>query len=286
MEVILAKSAGFCWGVRRAVDRARELAKNSGQPVYTDGPLIHNKQMMEQLLAEGVRETDAPSDIENGQLIIRAHGIPPERRKHLESLHLCIVDATCPDVAKIQGTIKKYAAKGHAVIIFGDKGHAEVLGLEGYAGKNGFVVRDVDDVERLPDDLDRVCLVSQSTQFPTAYGKIAEAVKRRFPGALVIDTICKSTLNRQQELLDIASRVDAIVVVGGSHSANTLRLVDLAGTLRPTFHIQTADQLDPEEFRGFRTVGLTAGASTPAFIIEEIGKRLEQFGQSATTTTL
>jgi len=278
MKVILAQSAGFCWGVKRAVDRARELAKNAGQPVYTDGPLIHNQQMMEQLLAEGVRETDNPSGLETGLLMIRAHGIPPKRRKQIESLHLSIVDATCPDVAKIQGTIKKYAGRGHCIIIFGDKGHAEVLGLEGYAGEDGFVVGNVDDVQKLPANLNRVCLVSQSTQFPTAYEKVAAAVTRRFPDALVINTICKSTLNRQQELLDIASRVDAIVVVGGAHSANTLRLVDLAGTLKPTFHIQTADQLEPEAFRRFRTVGLTAGASTPTFIIEEVRKRIGQFG--------
>lgn len=276
VRVILAKSAGFCWGVKRAVEKARELAARSSGPVYTDGPLIHNSQMMKRLAAEGVLETDQPASVKHASLLIRAHGIPPDRRRLLESLPARLVDATCPDVAKIQGIIRKHARKGYCIIIFGDAGHAEVVGLEGYAEGRGFVVKTAADVHALPD-IDRVCLVSQSTQFPTAYEQISNAVQRRFPGALILDTICESTRNRQQELIDVAGAVDALVVVGGSHSANTLRLVELARTMKPTYHIQTADQLRPREFREFRTVGLTAGASTPAHIIEEVLKRMESF---------
>ncbi|MFC1496937.1 4-hydroxy-3-methylbut-2-enyl diphosphate reductase [Verrucomicrobiota bacterium] len=319
MKVILAESAGFCWGVKRAVDKARSLVndpesqtcppKPSGRRwIYTDGPLIHNDQMMAQLKSEGILEAEAPESLKKGCLIVRAHGISPERRARLNQLPLTIVDATCPDVAKTQGLIKKYAGKGYAVIIFGDPGHAEVVGLLGYArggrgieyptankeyprmkgsgeaGKrrqgdtgtrgSGIVISRKEDVNALPD-MKYVCMVSQSTQFPAFYKEITDTVLKRFPNAEVLDTICESTKNRQEELLKIAEKADAIVVAGGSHSANTVRLVTLAKTLKPTFHIQTSKQLDPRQFQGFCVVGLTAGASTPAFIIEDIRKKLE-----------
>lgn len=274
MRVILAKSAGFCWGVKRAVDRARDLARVNEGPIYTDGPLIHNQQMMQQLESEGIVETAEPGSVPGEILLVRAHGIPPDRRAMLEKLPVKLVDVTCPDVAKIQKTIKKYAGEGYYIIIFGDTGHAEVTGLLGYADGKGFVVDRPEDVDGLPD-VRPVCLVSQSTQFPFYYEKTAKAVLRRFPDAEVLDTICKSTKNRQGELLEIAGNVDAMVVVGGLHSANTVRLVKLAQTLKPTFHIQTSDQLKAEQFRNFKTVGLSAGASTPAFIIKDVKKKLE-----------
>jgi len=275
MKVVLAGSAGFCWGVSRAADKARKLAGESRNLVYTDGPLIHNDQMMKHLHAEGVVQTDDPRSLRDEILLIRAHGIPPDRRRMLEKLPVTIVDATCPDVAKIQGLIRRYALRGYHVIIFGDVGHAEVIGLLGYAEGNGFVVSQPEDVNTLPS-MHPVCLVAQSTQFPLAYGKVADSVRRRFHDAEVLDTICRSTKKRQRELLDIAEKVDAIVVVGASHSANTIRLVEIARTLKPTFHIQTSDQLDPARFRYLKSVGLTSGASTPAFIIEDVKKALEE----------
>lgn len=295
MKVILAKSAGFCWGVKRAVDKARSLARENRGPIYADGPLIHNQQMMEQLRAEGVIEASDPQSIASNRnksargeggsdsalrtraeiLLIRAHGIPPDRRAMLEKLPVTLVDVTCPDVARIQGLIKKYSQKGYHVIIFGDVGHAEVTGLLGYAGGRGHVVSQIQDIDSLPE-IGPVCLVSQSTQFPSSYAKIIKAVRQRFPDVEVLDTICESTKNRQKELIEIAETVDAIVVVGGAHSANTIRLVELAKTLKPTSHIQTSDQLRPEQFRNFRTVGLTAGSSTPGFIIEDVKKTLEK----------
>ena len=272
MKVLLAKSAGFCWGVERAVESARKQAASG--PVYTDGPLIHNQQMMDQLKAEGITESSSPESLTAGTLIIRAHGIPPERRDALRKLPVRLVDATCPDVAKIQGMIKKHAAQGYYTILFGDCGHAEVTGLLGYSANRGHVVNTPADVAALPD-LHQVCLVSQSTQFPLAYEAIIQAVRTRFHDAVILDTICKSTKNRQQELLDMAAKVEAIVVVGGAHSANTLRLVELAATLKPTYHIQTGDQLDIEKLKHCTSVGLTAGASTPEFIIADVRKRLE-----------
>ncbi len=274
MKVLLARSAGFCWGVKRAVDKARSLASARAQPVYTDGPLIHNDQMMGQLRQEGIRECRDASALVGGTLMVRAHGIPPARRKRLRELPVALVDATCPDVAKIQGLIRKHTRRGYHVLIYGDEGHAEVEGLMGFAEGRGHVIGTPGDVARLPA-FSPVCLVAQSTQFPEAFDAVVEAVRRRFPDAEILDTICKSTRDRQRELVEIAARVDAIVVVGGAHSANTVRLVELASTHKPTYHVQTADQLDPADFRDCKSVGLTAGASTPTFIIEDVRNALE-----------
>jgi (E)-4-hydroxy-3-methyl-but-2-enyl pyrophosphate reductase len=277
MRVILAKSAGFCQGVRIAIDKARSLAGEQGH-VYTDGPLIHNDEMTAQLRKEGITEATDPRSLDKATLVIRAHGIPPQRRAELMALPANLVDATCPIVAGIQKLTAQYAARGYGIVIFGDHGHAEVMGLLGHAAEKGFVICKPEDVEDLPE-IDPVCLVSQSTQLPAAYEQIARAVRSRFAHVEVLDTICRSTKNRQEELVRMADEVDAIVVAGAGHSANTLRLVALAESLRPAFHVQTADQLDPDAFRDFHTVGLTAGASTPDFVIEDVKKKLEEFGE-------
>jgi (E)-4-hydroxy-3-methyl-but-2-enyl pyrophosphate reductase len=275
MEVLTAHSAGFCRGVQRAVQRARELAA-AGAPVYSDGPLIHNRQMMAELRRDGVIEAGDPSQLGGGTLIIRAHGIPPDRRHWLQSLPVCLADATCPDVARIQAQIRKHARQGSDIVIYGDDGHAEVVGLLGYAEGRGHVIGGPTDVAALPV-LRHVCLVAQSTQFPAAYAEVAAAVRERFPDAVVLDTICASTCSRQRELEELARCCDAIVIVGGMHSANTLRLVALARGLRPTVHIETADELQPGDFRGVKCVCLTSGASTPPFILDAARQRLERF---------
>ena len=196
MRVIVAKSAGFCWGVKRAVAKARRLRAEQVGPVHTDGPLIHNKQLLAQLAQEGVRSTARPGRLRHGVLLIRAHGITPARRAQLKRLRLPVYDATCGDVARIQGLIRRHAAQGCSTVIFGDKGHAEVTGLLGFAAGRGHVVSQPAEVARLPA-LTKVCLVSQSTQFPDSYAKVAAAIRRRFPGAIVFETICPATRNRQ-----------------------------------------------------------------------------------------
>lgn len=277
MDVIVAASAGFCWGVERAVTKARELLAEGKGAVRTDGPLIHNERMMAQLRREGVDVAADPEAHRDGVLVVRAHGIPPGRRERLRKLRVTLADATCPDVARIQRTVEKYASQDFHVLIFGDTGHAEVVGLEGYARGRGHVISGPGDVRRLPE-LKNVCLVAQSTQFPPAFEKVAAAVRGRFPGAVVIDTICRATRARQEEMVQMARKVDAIVVVGGPHSANTLRLVQLARSHKPTFHVQSAAQIDRSAIGRYERVGLTAGASTPGFVIEEVRQALETIG--------
>lgn len=281
MKVIVAESAGFCWGVRRAVEKARGVLANGKGPVFTDGPLIHNRQMIEQLRQEGILAIATPAQAQGGTLLIRAHGIPPERRAVLAAA-ATLIDATCPDVARIQGLIRRHARGGFTILIYGDRGHAEVIGLLGFAEGRGTVLADADDVDGLPD-LDRVCLVSQSTQVPCDYERVAARVQARFRTTVVLDTICESTKKRQTDLTILATQVDALVVVGGRDSANTMRLVELARALKPTFHIETADDLEPGDFQHVRTVGVTAGASTPAFVISEVRAKLESMPPDART---
>jgi len=275
MNVVTAPSAGFCRGVKNAVARARECAA-AGRPVFTDGPLIHNPQMMAELARGGVAETDAPESLAPGStLVIRAHGIAPERRAFLQSLPLRLVDATCPDVARIQSQIRGHARRGASVLIYGDHGHAEVAGLLGFCGGRGHVVDSVAGVGELPQLEGEVCLAAQSTQFPSAYAEVADAARLRWPEITVLDTICEATKNRQRGVAQLAEVCDVLVVVGGNRSANTLRLVELARTLRPTFHVETAAELRREDFTAFECAGLTGGASTPDFTLDEARGVLE-----------
>lgn len=269
MKVLIATTAGFCRGVKRAVEKAQALRREHTGPIHTDGPLIHNEPVLRELREQGIVETDDPWALKDGALVIRAHGIPPDRRQALRQLPVALVDATCPDVARIHGLIRMHVARGYHILIFGDPGHAEVTGLMGYAQGRGHVVTRPEDVAGLPD-ISPICVCSQSTQFPEDYERIAAAARARFPDVVVLDTICDATKNRQAELVTMAAQVDAFVVVGSRHSANTMRLVQLARTLRPTVHIETRAELNPSDLDGVRTVGLTAGASTPDFVIRDV----------------
>lgn len=286
MEVIRAHSAGFCWGVERAIEMARGYAQRGRLPVYTDGPLIHNRQMMARLEAEGIREvgdysSTAPVDLKghnstNAVLVVRAHGISPERRQYLKSLGLEFRDATCPDVGIIAGKIRVYARKGYATVIFGDPLHPEITGLLGYTEGRGQVVSCLEDVDRLPSLDERVLLVSQSTMFTDDFLAVAARLRERYPEAVILDTICQATKERQGDVRTLVEQgAQALVVIGGHHSANTRKLAFLARqTGLPTHHLETAAEIVPEDFARYEKVGVTAGASTPEFIIAAVCERL------------
>ncbi len=290
MKVIRAKSAGFCWGVERAIETARACADGGKRVVYTDGPLIHNSQMMAVLKGEGIREVGdyasrAPVDIApegagraDAVIVVRAHGISPERRAYLKSLGLEFRDGTCPDVGVIAGKIKLFARKGYHTVIFGDPNHPEVLGLLGYAEGRGFVVRDEADIDALPESIGgRVCMVSQTTMFTFDYRNLAAHLKRRFPSAEVLDTICGATKERQGDIPNLkAQGAQAVIVIGGRHSANTVKLAGLVEREGlPCYHVETAAELDFDHLgASYSVVGVTAGASTPGFLIDDICARL------------
>jgi len=283
MEVITAPSAGFCWGVERAIEIARKNASEH-QRVYTDGPLIHNRQMMARLQNEGINEvgdyqSQSSLDLQDreGVMVVRAHGVSPERRAYLKSLGLKFQDATCPDVGIIAGKVKLHARKGFQVIIFGDPKHPEVIGILGYAINGGHVIRNEEDIAALPELGDKVCFVSQSTMFVDEFHRLAGFVRERFPEAVVIDTICGATRERQTDILKLIQEgVEAIVVVGGRHSANTIKLARLVENHGlPAFHVEAPDELDLSGLNRYQKIGLTAGASTPEFLIQSVREKLE-----------
>lgn len=288
MKVIRAKSAGFCWGVERAIQVAREESQGGRRTVYTDGPLIHNRQMMDALGKDDIQEVGdyqskkeidvKESDEKESVVVVRAHGISPQRRDYLKGLGLPFRDGTCPDVGIIAGKVKSHAEKGYKIVIFGDPEHPEVIGLVGYANENAYVVNKEDDISKLPDLGDQVAMVSQSTMFTHEFKHLSGLLAEKYPNMLIFDTICGATKERQSDLIDLVREgADAIVVIGGKHSANTRKLAKLASSHdRPTFHIETAEDLIPTDFDSFRVVGVTAGASTPEFIIRKVCERLEE----------
>ncbi|VAX26073.1 4-hydroxy-3-methylbut-2-enyl diphosphate reductase [hydrothermal vent metagenome] len=274
-DIKVAETAGFCWGVKRAMDLTLKTANETDGPVYTHGPLIHNPQVIEMLEGKEVYAVDDASDIgEGGVVVIRTHGVTPQVRKALKARDLTISDATCPLVAKVQGIIKKYTNKGYNTIVIGDKGHAEVIGLAGYANGLCHVVESVDDVKTLPP-MEKVSLVAQTTCDTTRYDHIVEALLQKYPEAVVNNTICDATTMRQSEVLLMATEVDTMIVVGGKNSANTNRLAAItkqAGT--KTLLIETEEELDACEIANFNRIGLTAGASTPNWMIARVRDRL------------
>jgi 4-hydroxy-3-methylbut-2-enyl diphosphate reductase len=287
MEVFRAQSAGFCWGVERAIDIAQKFATEGKRPVYTDGPLIHNRQMMERLESNGIREvgdyhsrTDISVDEatkDNAVMVVRAHGISPERRAYLKQLGMSFKDATCPDVGIIAGKIKLHARKGYFTVIFGDPKHPEVIGLMGYTAGNGHVIRTAEEIDALPELGVKVCMVSQSTMFTDEFERLSAHLKQRFAQAVVFDTICGATKERQSDVLVLKQMgAEAIVVVGGRHSANTVKLAVLVEKQGlPAYHVETVRELDLAHMQAHYTkVGVTAGASTPEFLIEEVTERL------------
>ena len=279
MSVKVARSAGFCMGVRRAMNIVLDTVNRGTATVCTLGPLIHNQHVVELLRTRGVRVIDDVSQSGGSTVVIRAHGVPPDVREHLERVDATVRDATCPHVTKVQSIVKRHAADGYQVLIVGDSGHAEVNGLLGYASGKGIVISTLDDLNRL-GALDKVCVVGQTTQDAAKFDEIAREARRRYQDCIVFDTLCDSTHQRQAELRDMAKHADAVVVVGGYDSANTKRLADIArSTDVPTFHVESAEGLDTVPVGNFKDVVVTAGASTPNWLIRGVVEAIERAQQ-------
>jgi (E)-4-hydroxy-3-methyl-but-2-enyl pyrophosphate reductase len=279
MGVKLAKTAGFCMGVKRAVDTVLDMTRHKGLAIiYTYGPLIHNPQTVELLRKRGVVPIGNLDEIASAPpgafMIIRAHGISPAERKKIKEKGFRIVDATCPKVAHVQAIIRKHAAAGYTVLIVGDREHPEVNGLLGFAGEAGIVLGSPEEVESLPE-LPKVCIVAQTTQNLEEYAAIVRRIREKFPGAVVFETICDSTETRQTEIKALAAGTDAVFIVGGLNSANTRRLAELAKLQgKPAFHIETAEELQKINIEPYRHIGISAGASTPNWIIDRVANHL------------
>jgi len=280
VKVKLAKTAGFCMGVRRAMEIVLSEANKGDGELFTYGPIIHNQQVLDLLRSKGVDVKDNIDTHDKGRIIIRAHGITPTEREKIRSSNLTLIDATCPRVAKVHAIIRKYSNKGYTPVIFGDAKHPEVIGLMGYSKGQGIVIRSVEEVEKLPDKK-KLILVSQTTQDVDAYRKIIDAIKGRYPDAIISDTICDETYKRQKEVRSLASEVDSMVIVGGYNSGNTERLSQISqSTGKPTFHIETEKELKNSWFSSAETAGVTGGASTPNWMIKSVTDRLKTMGKT------
>ena len=275
MKVILAKNAGFCMGVRRAVETTLDIIHREDRGVATYGPLIHNPQVLDLLAERGVRIIKEIPEQESGTVVIRAHGVPPEQKEKLKATGARVEDATCPHVVKVQVIIKKYRKQGHATVIVGDRNHAEVEGLMGYSGPLGQVVSNEADVAAMELSGPYI-IVSQTTQDHKAFDSLSRMILARFPGGAVFNTICDSTHKRQDEVRELCGRVPAVVVVGGKNSANTQRLGEIIeGMGCRAFMVETEEELDSAALGQYDCVGVTAGASTPNWMISRVVRTLE-----------
>ena len=271
-QITVASTAGFCPGVKNAIDKALELAKNTKKPIYTLGPLIHNRQVIETLQEKNIRAINNVAEIKEKAaiLVIRAHGIPPEFEAAIRRLPLEVVDATCPLVKHVHRTIAGFAEKGYDTVIVGDKDHAEVVGLTGYARGRAHVISGPEEASSLPR-MERVNIVAQTTQEEDVFLSAVEAVRPKAGELVVSNTICKPTKDRQKETMESAKAADLVIVIGGRNSANTTRLFQICRKLAPAAaHIETEDDLDSDLLKDKRTIFITAGASTPTWMVEKV----------------
>ena len=273
-EVTTAKSAGFCFGVKRAVDMVYDEAKK-GERVYTLGPIIHNQQVVEDLEKKGVKVIDSVNDINNGYdatVIIRSHGVPEKVIKALREKNVNIVDATCPFVLKIHKIVKEASQNGKTIIIIGSDNHREVEGIKGWCVNEPVVLESVEEAENYTvDGAKKLCVVSQTTFNYKKFKDIVDILSKKSYDIDVMNTICNATEERQTEAGTIARQSDAMLVIGGKHSSNTQKLYEICRKeCENTYFIQTLDDLDLKQLQSFRSVGITAGASTPNNIINEV----------------
>ena len=281
MEVELAKCAGFCFGVKRAVDTVYEQL-TEGKTIYTYGPIVHNEEVVEDLTQKGVRILETKEELmalpaqdgeeSNIMVIIRAHGVPKEIYDILEAKKIRVVDATCPFVKRIHKIVEKETLLGKNAIIIGNPVHPEVEGIVGWCHGNAVVLEDVADAEAfLPKAGEELCIVAQTTYNYKKFQYIVEIFQKKGYNDSVVNTICSATEERQLSARDLAKRADVMIVIGGKNSSNTRKLYEIClEECKETYYIQTLDDLHLELPKAVRLVGITAGASTPNKLIEEV----------------
>lgn len=278
MKILIAKTSGFCMGVRRAVEMVLDAPDQYADPIYTYGPLIHNPQVLDLLHSKDITVLDDIPDQGSGTVLIRAHGVPPTTKRGLKDADFKVIDATCPRVIKVQTIIRKHAKKDYAAIIIGDKDHPEVIGLLGYARQKGHVIGSIEELESLPA-FEKAIIVAQTTQNTEFFERVKLWTAANHPHYKVYNTICDSTERRQAEVKRLAETVDAVIVVGGLESGNTRRLAEIAQeTGKPAYHIESEADLaniDLDVLGAARHIGITAGASTPNWIIKKVYRALE-----------
>ena len=278
MKVKVAETAGFCFGVKRAVNKVYELIDTEQKPIFTLGPIIHNEGVVADLEARGVHviaeaDLDSPDDtLQNGTVVIRSHGVGKPIYDKLKEKNISYVDVTCPFVLKIHRIVEKESLAGNHIIIIGDKDHPEVQGICGWCQGPYTVIRNKEEAEVfVPPKGKKISIVSQTTFNYNKFKDLVEIIMKKSYDVSVLNTICNATKERQTEAESIAESVDAMIVIGDKHSSNTQKLVEICRkACDNTYYIQTLDDLDLNQLGSVETVGITAGASTPNKIIEEV----------------
>lgn len=280
IEIEVARYAGVCYGVERALGMAEKAADEARKPVNTLGPLIHNPLVVNDLESIGVGTASSVSEVEKGTLIIRAHGVVPSVVEDARTRGLDVLDATCPYVKKVHNAAERLVREGYQLIVVGESGHPEVEGIMGHAGDDAHVVSVPGDLDAI--DLSRkVGVVVQTTQTPGALADVVAELSKRTMDLRVINTICSATQERQDSAAELARRVDAMIVVGGKNSGNTRRLAEICTAACPkTHHIEDASEIEAAWFDGASHIGVTAGASTPASHIERALVRMRSLLES------
>lgn len=281
MEVIVAKTAGFCFGVKRAVDQVYRQIEEGVRPIYTYGPIIHNEEVVRELSEKGVRiieDEEELKTITQGTVIIRSHGVSEEIYRRIGAQGLTVVDATCPFVKKIHRVVRQHSEDGASVVIIGNDGHPEVEGIKGWCRGPVTVIGTEEEARNYCQNSDSpLCIVSQTTFNYKNFDKLVEIIlEMRYDRVDILNTICSATEERQTEAREIAGRVDSMIVIGGSHSSNTRKLFEICKKeCANTYYIQTLKDLDIRRLPSRGCVGITAGASTPKNLIEEVSKQCQ-----------
>jgi (E)-4-hydroxy-3-methyl-but-2-enyl pyrophosphate reductase len=284
MEVLLADEYGFCFGVERAVEMVEEAVTEGVRPIRSLGPLIHNAQEMERLGEKGVSTIDSPAEADGETIaVIRAHGVTPQVQRDLEQRAAKVIDATCPFVTRVQHLAERAAEQGRDVVVAGNPDHPEMIGVVGYAPNNTYVVRDAGEVASLPP-LRSPLVVSQTTIKLKTFLEVAEAVRQKSDAEpQVVNTICSATRDRQDAARGLAGEVDAFYVIGGRHSSNSVKLLAVCQEqCEKSFLIETPSEINPGDLQGVARVGVTAGASTPDWLIKQVVQRLNEIGATQT----
>ena len=274
MEVILADNLGFCYGVKRAIQLAEDSAA-PGQVTNTLGPIIHNPQMVAKLAENGVGTVDSLDEVKGGTIIIRSHGVGPDVYDRVEAMGLNMVDATCPHVRKAQSSAKMLADEGYQVVIIGEKHHPEVKSIIEWAGDGAVAIETEEEADALPK-YGKLGVVAQTTFSAPKFKLIVERLLDKSSDVKILRTICTATDQRQSAAMKLATEVDMMIVIGGKNSANTTRLAQLCRDKCKTYHIETADELRDDWFDKIKKIGITAGASTPDWIIKEVYKKCQK----------
>ncbi|NLT34605.1 MAG: 4-hydroxy-3-methylbut-2-enyl diphosphate reductase [Gaiellales bacterium] len=276
LEIRVAQFAGFCWGVERALEIARQAAASAPKPVRSLGPLIHNPGVIRDLAGQGIEVADRAEDILSGTAIIRSHGVQHQVLEDLRTRAINVLDATCIFVKAAQEKAARLREQGYLVMILGEPAHPEVLAIRSYAGADALVVEGPEDVPAKLSKV-RVGLVVQTTQAPERLAALVAAVAPRVRELRVYNTICSATEQRQRAAVEVAGAVDVVVVVGGRNSGNTTRLADLCRAVQPrTYHVESAKEIRGEWLAGSAKVGVTAGASTPQEQIDAVVQRIRE----------